>query len=44
MGTRAKGDVVVNAHGEGVWLLKYHANSFSQQINVHFAVDVLTVQ
>ena len=38
----AIGDVVVNAHGEGIGLLEYHAHLLPQQRGVHaWIVDIL---
>ena len=44
MRARAVGNVVVDAHGEGVGLLEHHADALAQQVHVHAAVNVLAVQ
>ena len=45
MSSRSVGDVVVNAHREWIWLLKYHTDPFAESVDIHFpAVDVFSVQ
>ena len=44
MRSGAIGNIVVNAHREGVRLLEHHADSAPQQIHIHALIDILAVQ
>ena len=45
MGAGTVGDVIVNAHREGVRLLEHHANPLAQHIDIHLIlIDIHTVQ
>ena len=44
MGPRSIGNIVINAHREGVRLLEHHTYPFSQKVHIHAIVDVLPFQ
>ena len=45
MRARAIGNVVIDAHGKGIRLLKHHAHTLAQKIHVHLRrIDFLPVQ
>ena len=43
VGTRTVGNIVINAHWKRIRFLEYHTNPFSQKIDVHVSVNILTV-
>ena len=43
-GARPEGDIIINAHGEGIWLLKHHAYALSEQVDIHISIDILPIQ
>ncbi len=44
MGSGPKGDIIINAHGEGIRFLKNHSHFFPQQVDIHIAVDIYSVK
>ena len=45
MKSGAVGNIIINAHGEGIGLLKYHAYLFPEQRGIHpLIVNILSVQ
>jgi|GEM_PF-5999551 len=44
MGARAIRNVIINAHGERVGLLKYHAHAAAEQVYIHPAVNARSVK
>ena len=44
MGARAKGDVIIDAHGKGIGLLEHHAHALAQQRWLNIFIDIRAVQ
>ena len=38
------GNIVINAHGEGIWLLEHHTHPFAQNVYIHAAIDIVAAQ
>ena len=44
MSTRSISNVIVNTHRKWIWLLKYHSDTFSKQIDIHLSVNIFSIQ
>ena len=44
MGARAKGNIIVHAHREGIGLLKHHAHASAQRVHIIIGIDIIAIQ